>query len=82
VLNPVLLSKALTVEPRLAGSAAGLYGFAQMALGSVITSLAALGRDAALTCGVLLLGCALVSCALVGVALRSEGRQDLRGDAS
>jgi len=82
VLNPVLLSKALTVEPRLAGSAAGLYGFTQMALGSVITSLAALGSDAALTCGVLLLGSALLACALIVVALRSEGRQDLRATAS
>jgi DHA1 family bicyclomycin/chloramphenicol resistance-like MFS transporter len=72
--SPVALGKAISVEPRLIGSAAGLYGFSQMASGAIATSLAALGDDPALASAVVLVGAGVV--ALVGfrVAMRAERR--------
>lgn len=47
ITSPAALAKAVSVEPRLVGSAAGLYGFTQMAIGAACTALAALGADPA-----------------------------------
>jgi DHA1 family bicyclomycin/chloramphenicol resistance-like MFS transporter len=45
--SPVGLAKAISVNPKLIGSAAGLYGFSQMALGAIFTWFAALGHNPA-----------------------------------
>jgi DHA1 family bicyclomycin/chloramphenicol resistance-like MFS transporter len=47
ITSPAALAKAVSVEPRLVGSAAGLYGFTQMAIGAACTALAAMGGDPA-----------------------------------
>jgi DHA1 family bicyclomycin/chloramphenicol resistance-like MFS transporter len=52
--SPVALSKAVSVNPQLVGSASGLYGFTQMAIGALCTSLAAFGRDPALAVALVL----------------------------
>ncbi len=48
VASPMALTKALGVNQKVIGSAAGLYGFTQMAIGALCTTLAGLGRDPAL----------------------------------
>src|SRR6185437_13251008 len=42
VAAPVALTQAISVRPRVVGSASGLYGFAQMAVGALCTALAGL----------------------------------------
>jgi MFS transporter, DHA1 family, multidrug resistance protein len=74
LVNPALLAKALSLHPRLTGSAAGLYGFSQMGLGTISTSLASWGSDPAVATAAVLLGMALLSCACIAVALQREPR--------
>ncbi len=51
--SPAALSRALgATTPALAGTAAGLYGFAQMAMGAVGTMLVGFGEVPALACAV------------------------------
>ncbi|WP_326536585.1 Bcr/CflA family efflux MFS transporter [Pseudorhodoferax sp.] len=70
ITNPVVMARALGVLPQLTGSAAGLFGCLQMAIGAGMTVLASLGSDPAVTAGLLLLGAGLLSglCLLVAVA--------------
>lgn len=70
--SPAALGKAISVEPRLTGSAAGLYGFSQMASGAVATSLAALGEDPALASAVVLVGAGVVAVGAFSAAMRAE----------
>jgi MFS transporter, DHA1 family, multidrug resistance protein len=53
--SPMALTEVLSVNPQVAGSASGLYGFAQMAIGAVCTSLAGIGGNPALATGIVLL---------------------------
>jgi DHA1 family bicyclomycin/chloramphenicol resistance-like MFS transporter len=48
------LAEALSVEPQLAGSASGFYGFIQMAVGALATSLAGLAGQPSLGAGLVL----------------------------
>jgi DHA1 family bicyclomycin/chloramphenicol resistance-like MFS transporter len=50
--SPAALSRALSAAPGLAGSAAGLYGFGQMAMGAIGTQLVGFGEDPAMACAV------------------------------
>ena len=47
--SPAALTKGLNVDRHLVGSAAGLYGFTQMSVGAICTSLVGLGDNPALT---------------------------------
>jgi DHA1 family bicyclomycin/chloramphenicol resistance-like MFS transporter len=58
---PAAMSRAFSVDPRVTGSAAGLYGFAQMACGALFTILASIGRDPALSAAVVMVGAGLVA---------------------
>jgi len=49
IASPAALTKGLSVDRHLIGSAAGLYGFTQMLVGAVCTSLVGLGDNPALT---------------------------------
>jgi len=70
--SPAALAKAVSVNPRLVGSAAGLYGFSQMAVGAACTATAALGRNPALSAlSVMVVATTLAQIAFT-VALRSE----------
>lgn len=62
--SPAALSRALTVRPALTGSAAGLYGFGQMAMGAIGTLLVGFGEVPALSC-------AVTQICLTGLALAS-----------
>ncbi|MGF7187042.1 DHA1 family bicyclomycin/chloramphenicol resistance-like MFS transporter [Robbsia andropogonis] len=72
--SPAALSKALAVDNRLTGSAAGLYGFTQMAVGSLCTTLTSLGGHPALAAAVVLTGAALIAQGGFICALRYERR--------
>lgn len=48
VASPAALTKGLSVNRHLVGSAAGLYGFTQMSIGAICTSLVGLGNNPAL----------------------------------
>jgi len=59
--SPNALTRAVSVNPQLTGSAAGLYGFTQMMIGAICTSLVALGSDPALAAALILVGAMAVS---------------------
>lgn len=50
IASPAALSRAMGVVPSLAGSAAGVYGFTQMAIGALATFLVGYGRDPVIAC--------------------------------
>ena len=51
IASPTALAEALSVNPLAAGSASGLYGFAQMSIGAVCASLVSIGGNPALAAG-------------------------------
>jgi DHA1 family bicyclomycin/chloramphenicol resistance-like MFS transporter len=54
VASPGALSQAISVNPRVIGSASGLYGFSQMGVGAVCTALTGLGSNPALSSALVL----------------------------
>ena len=64
--SPAAMTGALNAMPSLSGSAAGVYGFSQMAVGALCTYLVGFGEDPALSC-------ALTQC-LMGVGAWSAFR--------
>jgi DHA1 family bicyclomycin/chloramphenicol resistance-like MFS transporter len=74
--SPVALTKAVSVNPRTIGSASGLYGFTQMAVGAICTSLSGLGQDPALAAASVLAAAGLVSQIAFWIALRHEARKN------
>jgi DHA1 family bicyclomycin/chloramphenicol resistance-like MFS transporter len=70
IVSPAALTKAVSVNPRVIGSAAGLYGFGQMFVGAICTTLASIGPDPMLTSALIMLVSALIGQAAFWVALR------------
>ena len=74
--SPAALTLAMSVNPQVIGSASGLYGCTQMAIGAICTSLAGLGgsplRSAVL---VIAAACVLSQLALRMAQSRAGGRQ-------
>jgi MFS transporter, DHA1 family, multidrug resistance protein len=70
--GPTALVQAMSVKRNVLGSASGLYGFAQMAVGAALTALAGLGRDPALAAGVVLVLAGIVAQASFWIAFRHE----------
>jgi DHA1 family bicyclomycin/chloramphenicol resistance-like MFS transporter len=68
--SPAALTEALSVNPLVAGSASGLYGFSQMGIGAICTSLAGLGGNPALAAAVVLVGAGVLAQVAFWVALR------------
>lgn len=68
ITSPASLSKALSINPLVAGSASGIYGFMQMMVGALCTSLSGLGDNPALAAAVVLLGACIVAQACFTVA--------------
>jgi DHA1 family bicyclomycin/chloramphenicol resistance-like MFS transporter len=58
--SPAALTQAISVDPTVTGSASGLYGCMQMAVGAVCSSLVGLGGDPALAAALTLSGAGLV----------------------
>lgn len=70
--SPSALTKSLSVNPHLTGSAAGLYGFLQMTAGAISTSFVSLGSDPALSAATVLLGAVTLAQLAFWVSLRQE----------
>jgi DHA1 family bicyclomycin/chloramphenicol resistance-like MFS transporter len=54
IAAPAALTQAISVNPHVIGSASGLYGFTQMAVGALCTAAAGLGSDPALSAATVL----------------------------
>lgn len=70
--SPAALAQAVSVDPRRIGSAAGLYGCTQMAIGAACTALAALGGDPARSAVIVMVVASALAQVAFTVALRSE----------
>ncbi|WP_213876119.1 multidrug effflux MFS transporter [Pseudomonas sp. dw_358] len=70
--SPAALTRALGVDAGLVGSAAGLYGFAQMAAGALCTLLVGRFADPALGASAVLCGATLIGSASFLMALRYD----------
>ncbi len=73
--SPNALTRAVSVNPQLTGSAAGLYGFTQMIIGAICTSLVSFGNDPALAAALVLVGAMAVSQAAFWLASSSTGQR-------
>jgi MFS transporter, DHA1 family, multidrug resistance protein len=58
---PAALVQAISVNPRVTGTASGLYGSIQMAVGAALVALAGLGANPALASALVLLGAGIVA---------------------
>ncbi len=67
---PAALTQAIGVNPQVIGSASGLYGFTQMAVGALCTALAGLGSNPALAAALVLAASGVVAQGAFWVALR------------
>ncbi|MBD1550442.1 multidrug effflux MFS transporter [Pseudomonas typographi] len=70
--GPSALTKSLSVNPHLTGSAAGLYGFMQMTAGAISTSFVSVGHDPAFSAAVVLLVAVVLAQLAFWVSLRRE----------
>jgi DHA1 family bicyclomycin/chloramphenicol resistance-like MFS transporter len=70
--SPPALTKAISIDPRLTGSAAGLYGFIQMTVGALFTALTASGPDPALAAALVLSLGAVIAQISFAVAIRRQ----------
>ena len=74
VASPAALSAAMGVNPAFAGSASGLYGFVQMAIGALCTTLAGIGNNPLLSAALVLSVAAILAQLSFALALRARGR--------
>jgi DHA1 family bicyclomycin/chloramphenicol resistance-like MFS transporter len=70
VAAPAALTQAVSVNPLVIGSASGLYGFAQMAIGAVCTALAGIGDNPALAATLILTVAGIIAQAAFWLAQR------------
>jgi DHA1 family bicyclomycin/chloramphenicol resistance-like MFS transporter len=70
VAAPAALTQAVSVNPRVIGSASGLYGFAQMAVGAICTALAGIGANPALAATLILTVAGIIAQAAFWLAQR------------
>lgn len=69
VASPAALTQAIGVNPKVIGSASGLYGFSQMGVGALCTALVGAGGDPVLTTALILAGAGIVGQAAFWLAL-------------
>lgn len=72
IASPAALTQAISVNPLVIGSASGLYGFTQMVVGAICTSLAGLGDNPALMAGIVMAGAGIVAQLSFWVALKGK----------
>jgi DHA1 family bicyclomycin/chloramphenicol resistance-like MFS transporter len=70
--SPAALGKAVSVRPQLIGSAAGLYGFSQMAVGAICTTIAASGSNPAASALIVMVAATAIAQIAIIVALRCD----------
>jgi DHA1 family bicyclomycin/chloramphenicol resistance-like MFS transporter len=74
IAAPPALTQAISVNPHVTGSASGLYGFTQMAVGALCTTLAGLGHDPALAAATVLAVAGVLGQVSFWIALRWQRR--------
>lgn len=72
IASPAALTQAVSVDARAIGSASGLYGFMQMAVGALCTTVAGLGSNPALSAALVLAVASTVSQVAFRVASRAQ----------
>lgn len=70
--GPGGVTKAISVQPSLTGTASGLYGFSQMMVGALCTALVGLGSSPATAAGLVMVGTGLIAQASLRMALARE----------
>jgi len=70
--SPAALTEAISVDSQAIGSASGLYGFAQMAIGAACTALVGFGRDPALAAALILSAAGIIAQVSFWIALRAR----------
>ncbi|HEY0268108.1 MAG TPA: MFS transporter, partial [Methyloradius sp.] len=68
--SPIAMTKAISVNPSLTGSASGLYGFIQMSIGALSIVFVGLGKDPAIATGLILTIGAILGQMAFRVAIR------------
>lgn len=68
--GPAALVEAISINHRITGSASGLYGFIQMAVGGTLTALVGLGSNPAVASGIVL----TIACILAQASFAFAGR--------
>ncbi len=71
---PTAGALAVSVNPRAIGSASGLYGFTQFAVGAAATALGGVGSNPALAASIVLAGAAVMAQIGLRVALQAQRR--------
>ncbi len=82
VCSPAVSTLSISVDPRLIGSAAGLYGFLQMTIGAACTTLAGIGHDPAVAAGTVLVGAALLAQASFRIAMRTPANDAIEHESA
>jgi DHA1 family bicyclomycin/chloramphenicol resistance-like MFS transporter len=72
IAGPTALAEAISVNPHVVGSASGVYGFTQMMVGAICTSLASVGSSPALASALVLAAAGLLAQAAFWVAVRAR----------
>ncbi|WP_223596589.1 multidrug effflux MFS transporter [Pseudomonas sp. A-R-19] len=72
IISPVAMSEALSVNPQVAGSASGIYGFFQMGVGALASYLATLGDTPLVMMIFVLLTCLLLAKLCLRMAYRTH----------
>ena len=72
ISSPMASSQALSVNPRIAGSASGLYGFAQMGIGALCVAFVSLGKDPALAAAIVLASASVIGQIAFWIGTRSR----------
>jgi MFS transporter, DHA1 family, multidrug resistance protein len=68
--SPAALTQAMSVNPQVTGSAAGLYGFAQMGVGALCTAVAGIGSNPAMAAALVLAAAGVIGQLSFWIALR------------
>jgi DHA1 family bicyclomycin/chloramphenicol resistance-like MFS transporter len=71
VASPNALTLAVSVNPKVTGSASGLYGSTQMAVGAVCSGLAGIGGDPGLAAATVIAAASILAQVCFWIALRS-----------
>jgi DHA1 family bicyclomycin/chloramphenicol resistance-like MFS transporter len=83
VASPNALTLAVSVNPKVTGSASGLYGSTQMAVGAVCSALSGIGGDPGLAAATVILGASVLAqiCFWIAVTSGKVRRADLAAEA-
>ncbi len=73
--SPAVMTKSLSVNPRVTGFAAGLCGCTQMAVAAICTALAALGSKPTLSAAVVMAGAGTLGIVAFVIGLTHERSQ-------